>query len=106
MGGLKIKKGDKVQVLTGKYRGRQGKVLKSFPEENRVLVEGVNLVKRHTRPSQENPQGGIVTKEAPIDISNVALVCQACNRAIRVGFRFDSEGNKRRVCRKCGTDLD
>jgi len=71
-----------------------------------VVVEGVNLIKRHTRPSQENPQGGIVTKEAPIDISNVALICDSCNRNIRVGYRFDADGVKRRVCRKCGADLD
>ena len=90
MSGLKIKKGDKVEVLSGKYRGKQGKVLKSFPDSGRVVVEGVNLVKKHTRPSQENPQGGIVTKEAPIDISNVALICDSCNRTIRVGYRFDA----------------
>jgi large subunit ribosomal protein L24 len=104
--GLKIKKGDKVEVLAGKYRGKQGKILKSLPEDGRVIVEGVNLVKRHTRPSQENPQGGIVTKEAPIDISNVALVCDSCSRTVRVGYRFDLEGVKSRVCRRCGTDLD
>jgi large subunit ribosomal protein L24 len=106
MSSLKIKRGDKVQVLTGKYRGKEGKVLKSFPESQRIVVEGVNLVKKHTRPSQENPQGGIVTKEAPIDVSNVALVCDSCARAIRVGFRMDTEGNKKRVCRKCGADLE
>jgi large subunit ribosomal protein L24 len=106
MSGLKIKKGDRVEVLTGKYRGKQGKVLKSFPESNRVVVEGVNLVKKHSRPSQENPQGGILTKEAPIDVSNVALVCDSCSRPIRVGLREDGEGRKKRVCRKCGADLD
>ena len=106
MSGLKIKKGDKVKVLTGKYRGRQGKVLKSFPDSNRVIVEGVNLVKKHARPSRENPQGGILTKEAPIEASNVALICASCNRAVRVGFRFDGEGNKKRICRKCGADMD
>jgi large subunit ribosomal protein L24 len=106
MSGVKIKKGDRVEVLAGKYRGKQGKVLKSLPEDRRVIVEGVNLVKRHTRPSQENPQGGIVTKEAPIDISNVALVCDSCNRSIRVAYRFDAEGTKKRACRKCGADLD
>jgi large subunit ribosomal protein L24 len=103
---LKIRKGDKVQVLTGKYRGQEGKVLKSFPEGRRVVVEGVNLIKKHTRPSQENPQGGIVTKEAPIDASNVALICDSCARVVRVAYRTDNEGRKRRVCRKCGTDLD
>ena len=106
MAGMKIKRGDKVEVLAGKYRGRQGKVLKSFPESARVVVEGINLVKRHTRPSQENPQGGIVTKEAPVDVSNVALVCDACDRRIRVGYHFDADGVKKRVCRKCGADLD
>lgn len=106
MSGLKIKRGDKVKILAGKYRGREGKVLKSLPDGNRVVVEGVNLIKRHTRPSQENPQGGIVTKEAPIHASNIGLICDSCARVIRAGFRFDAEGNKRRVCRKCGTDLD
>jgi len=106
MPGLKIKKGDRVQVISGKDRGKQGKVLRSFPRERRVIVEGVNLVKRHTRPSQDNPQGGIVTKEAPIHVSNVALICASCNRPVRVAYRFDSEGNKRRFCRKCGADID
>lgn len=106
MSAMKIKKGDRVQVLAGKYRGKQGKVLKSFPDRGRVIVEGVNLVKKHARPSKENPQGGILTKEAPIDVSNVALLCGSCNKAVRVGYRFDGEGNKRRVCRKCGADLD
>lgn len=106
MAGLKIKKGDRVQVLTGKYRGKQGKVLRSFPGERRVIVEGVNLVKKHSRPSQENPQGGIITKEAPIHVSNVALVCSSCDRTVRVAYRFDAEGNKKRFCRKCGADID
>ena len=103
---MKLKKGDKIEVLAGKYRGKQGKILKSFPEDGRVIVEGINLIKKHARPTQENPQGGIVTREAPIDVSNVALVCESCNRAIRVGYRVDTEGRKRRVCRKCGSDLD
>jgi large subunit ribosomal protein L24 len=104
--GLKIKKGDRVEVLSGKYKGKQGKVLKSFPENGRIIIEGVNLVKKHSRPTQENPQGGIVTKEAPIDISNVALVCDACSNNVRVGYHLDAEGSKRRICRKCGADLD
>jgi large subunit ribosomal protein L24 len=105
MAGLKIKKGDRVEVLTGKSKGAQGRVLKSFPSQGRVVVEGVNLIKRHTKPTQENPQGGIVAKEAPIDVSNVALICESCNRTVRVGFRFDQDGNKIRICRKCGADV-
>ncbi len=106
MSGPKIKKGDKVEVLTGKHRGKQGKVLRSLPEDRRVIVEGVNLAKRHARPSKENPQGGIITKEAPIDISNVALVCDSCSRRVRVGYNVSGEGVKRRICRSCGADLD
>jgi large subunit ribosomal protein L24 len=106
MAGLKIRKGDRVTVLAGKDRGKRGKVLRSFPDKRRVIVEGVNLVKRHSRPSKENPQGGIVSKEAPIHVSNVALVCGSCDRAVRVAYRFDAEGNKRRFCRKCGADID
>jgi large subunit ribosomal protein L24 len=106
LSGTRIRKGDRVEVLTGKYRGVQGKVLKNFPEKERVIVEGVNIVKKHSRPSQENPQGGIMHREAPIHVSNVALVCDSCNNTIRVGYRLDSEGNKRRVCRRCGADLE
>ena len=106
MSGLKIKKGDKVEVLSGKYKGKQGKVLKSFPADGRIIIEGINLVKRHSRPTQENPQGGIITKEAPIDASNVALICDSCNNNVRVGYRLDADGSKRRICRKCGADLD
>ncbi|MDY6794474.1 MAG: 50S ribosomal protein L24 [Actinomycetota bacterium] len=106
MSGLKIRKGDKVQVLAGKDRGKQGKVLKSFPSQRRIIVEGVNITKKHSRPSQENPQGGIISMEAPIDISNVALICDSCNNMVRVAYRFDTVGNRIRICRKCGTDLD
>ncbi len=106
MGGLKIRKGDKVEVLTGKNRGEQGRVLKTFPKEQRVIVEGVNIVKRHTRPSKENPQGGIITKEAKIHVSNVGLVCGSCNRVVRVAYRLDEMGAKKRICRKCGAYID
>jgi large subunit ribosomal protein L24 len=88
----KIKKGDRVVVLTGKDKGRQGAVLKVFPKEERVLVEGLNMVQRHTRPSQGDPQGGIKNKEAPLHVSNVALV-DSKGKATRVGFRM--EGDKK-----------
>jgi len=88
----KIKKGDRVVVLTGKDKGRQGAVLRVFPQESRVLVEGLNMVQRHTRPSQLDPQGGIKHKEAPIHVSNVAVV-DSQGKATRVGFRM--EGDKK-----------
>ena len=88
----KIRKGDRVVVLTGKDKGRQGAVLKVFPKEERVLVEGLNIVHRHTRPSQGDPQGGIKNKEAPLHVSNVALV-DSKGKATRVGFRM--EGDKK-----------
>jgi large subunit ribosomal protein L24 len=86
----KIKKGDRVVVLAGKDKGRQGTVLKVFPKEERVLVEGLNIVQRHTRPSQTDPQGGIKNKEAPLHLSNVA-VADANGKPTRVGFRVDGD---------------
>ena len=84
---MNIRKGDKVQVITGKDKGKQGVVLRGLPKEERVLVEGVNMVKKAMRPTQQNPQGGIVTKEAPIHVSNVMLVCPTCGKPTRVGDR-------------------
>ena len=99
----KIKKGDRVVVLTGKDKGRQGQVLQVLPKENRVLVSGINMVKRHTRPSQGDPQGGIKNKEATLHISNVAYVHNG--EATRVGFRI--EGDKKvRVAKKSGEVID
>ena len=86
----KIRKGDRVVVLTGKDKGRQGSVLKVLPKESRVVVEGLNMVQRHTRPSQGDPQGGIKNKEAPLHVSNVAVV-DSKGKATRVGFRMDGD---------------
>ena len=86
----KIKKGDRVVVLTGKDKGRQGAVLKVFPKEERVLVEGLNIAQRHTKPSQTDPQGGIKNKEAPLHVSNVAVV-DSKGKPTRVGFRVDGD---------------
>ena len=96
----KIKKGDRVVVLTGKDKGREGAVTKVFPKEQRVLVEGINIVHRHTRPSQTDPQGGIKNKEAPIHLSNVALV-DSKGKPTRVGFRVDGD-KKVRVAKTTG----
>ncbi len=99
----KIKKGDRVVVLTGKSKGQEGTVQRVFPKEQRVLVEGINMVQRHTKPSQLDPQGGIKNKEAPIHISNVAIA--TANGATRVGFRM--EGDKKvRFAKKTGEAID
>lgn len=101
---MRIKKGDTVQVISGNELGKTGKVLMVSPKSNRVIVEGVNFVKRHTKPSQQNPQGGIVEKEAPVHISNVMLMVGG--QRTRSGWRFLETGRKIRVSRKTGEDID
>jgi large subunit ribosomal protein L24 len=96
----KIKKGDRVVVLTGKDKGKTGQVLKVFPKEQRVLVEGLNMVQRHTRPSQGDPQGGIKNKEAPLHVSNVAIA-DSKGKPTRVGFRIE-DGKKVRFAKTTG----
>nr|WP_134642957.1 50S ribosomal protein L24 [Ammonifex thiophilus] len=103
---MHVKKGDTVLVLTGKDAGKKGKVLRVIPEEQRVIVEKVNIVKRHMRPTRQFPQGGIIEKEAPIHASNVMLVCPKCSRPTRIGHRILPEGKKSRVCKKCGELID
>ena len=98
---LTIKKKDKVKVLAGKDRGKQGEVLKVFPEEGRVIVSKINFVKRHTKATQADP-GGIREKEAALPISKVMLVCPKCTQAVRPKFDALSDGKKVRICRKCG----
>ena len=102
---LRIKRGDQVIVLAGRDRGRRGEVLRVIPKEDRVVVSGVNQVKRHTRPSPRGP-GGIETKEAPIHISNVAQVDPASNRPSRVGYRFLDDGRKVRFAKRSGEVID
>ena len=101
-----IKKGDRVVVLTGRDRGKRGEVLKVLPREARVVVQGVMMVKKHQRPSPQSGGGGIVTKEAPIHISNVALVDPETDRPTRVGHKRLDDGRKVRVARRSGTVLD
>ena len=107
---MKIKKGDLVQVITGKDKGKQGKVIVAYPAQDRVLVEGVNRVKKHTKagPTAKGSQaGGIVTTEAPVHVSNVQLVVEKDGNKVvtRVGYRFDDEGNKIRVAKRTGEDI-
>jgi large subunit ribosomal protein L24 len=101
----KIKKGDRVVVLAGKDKGRQGQVIRVLPKDDRVVVAGVNMVKRHTRPSQSDPQGGIKNKEAALHISNVAFVDPKSGEPTRVGFRIE-DGKKVRVAKKSGEVID
>lgn len=102
---FKIRREDVVMVMTGKDRGKKGKVLQVFPEVRRALVEGINLTKRHVRPTQENPKGGFATQERPVSVANLQRICQRCNRAVRVGFQIAKDGTKQRVCKRCGEAL-
>ncbi|MGP3972197.1 50S ribosomal protein L24 [Streptomyces sp. 6N223] len=107
---MKIKKGDLVQVITGKDKGKQGKVIVAMPREDRVIVEGVNRVKKHIKAGQTqrgSKTGGIITTEAPIHISNVMLVVEKDGKKVttRIGYRFDDDGNKIRVARRTGEDI-
>ena len=96
-----IKKNDTVMVSTGKDKGKTGKVLAVFPQRNRAIVEGVNLVKKHARRTKEDQQGGIVHKEATINLSNIMIFCKGCNRPTKVGFEVLKDGTKTRFCKKC-----
>ena len=98
---LHVKKGDTVQVLSGKDKGKEGKILTALPKKGKVIVEGVNKVKRHTKPSQTNPQGGIVTKEAAIASCKVMLVCPSCKKPTRIAHKIE-DGKSKRVCKHCG----
>jgi len=102
---LTIRKGDKVRVIAGKDKGKEGKVLRAMPEKERVVVENVHMIKKATRPSQRNQQGGIIEMEGTIHVSNVMLVCPNCGEPTRAGRRR-VEGTRVRVCKKCGRDID
>jgi large subunit ribosomal protein L24 len=102
---MHIRKDDIVEVITGDDSGTRGKALRVDRTAGRILVEGVNRVKKHVAKNQKNPQGGILSKEAAISLSNVLLVCQACNRAVRTGARALAGGGKERFCKKCGAGI-
>jgi len=102
---MHVKKGDKVKVLSGKDRGKQGTILEAYPKRDRVLVEGINMVKIHAQPSQDNPQGGILNQEAPIHVSNVLPIDPKTGEATRVGYEI-RDGKKIRIAKKSGEPLD
>ena len=101
---MKIHKGDQVIILSGKDKGKKAEVVRAIPSRARVIVEGVNVAKRHAKPTRATMQGGVIDKFMPIAVSSVAIVCDSCGPT-RIGMRIDEQGRKIRVCRKCGTDL-
>ena len=103
---MKIRKGDQVMVMAGKDRGKRGKIKQVMPGRNRVVVEGVNFVKRHRKPRGQGDQGGIIEFEAPIQASNVMLLCPRCKEPSRVGYELLPDGGKARICRSCGEAVD
>ncbi|WP_027716906.1 50S ribosomal protein L24 [Desulfuromonas sp. TF] len=103
---LHVKKNDVVMVIAGKAKGKSGKVTKVFPEKGRIVVENLNVVKRHSRPTRANSEGGIIEKEAPLAASNVLLLCGSCNKPTRTGVRTLEDGSKARFCKKCNEILD
>ena len=102
---LHVKKGDTVVVLSGKDKGKQGKIITAMPKAGKVIVEGINKVKRHSKPSLKVPQGGIITKEMPLHACKVQLVCPACNKPTRIGHK-EVNGKNSRVCKKCGEVIE
>lgn len=103
---MKIRKNDEVLVISGDDRGKKGKVHRSFPNENRILVEGVNIAKRHMKPRGNLRQTGIIEREAPISVSNVMLVCTKCHEPTRVGFKVLDDRTKVRICKQCSEVID
>lgn len=101
----RIRKNDTVMVVAGRDRGKTGKVLRVIPEEGRVVVERLNVVKRHSKPRGPASPGGIVEKEAPLDLSNVMIFCDRCNAPVRAGIKLAVDGGKARICRRCGESL-
>jgi len=103
---MKIRKNDTVLVIAGKDKGKKGKVRFAYPKDERILVEGINMVKRHTRARGRVRQAGIIEREEPIHVSNVMLLCSRCNHPARIGFYYLQDGRKARICRACGEVID
>jgi len=101
---MKVKKGDSVLIISGKDKGRTGKILKSFPKELKVLVEGINLRKKHIKPRKEGEKGQVVSVPAPLDISNIKLICPKCGKATRIGYKIEKD-TKKRFCKKCKSEI-
>jgi large subunit ribosomal protein L24 len=102
---MRVRKGDRVIVRSGKYKGHRSDVVRAMPKEGKVVLDGVNVAKRHSKPTARTYQGGIIDKFMPIPVSNVSLVCRSCGEPTRAGYTFDDQGRKVRVCKKCGAEL-
>jgi large subunit ribosomal protein L24 len=102
---MKIQKGDQVMVLQGKDKGKKAEVVRAIPDRQKLILEGVNVAKRHAKPTRATQQGGVIDKFMPVHISTVALICKSCDRPTRVGYKFDKDGEKVRVCKKCESTL-
>ncbi len=102
---MNIRKDDTVEIITGDDAGSTGRVLRVLPDKNKVVVEGINKVYKHVRPNRRNPQGGRLSKEMPVDASNVMIVCPSCRRGVRVGRRYTADGRKERFCKRCSGSL-
>jgi large subunit ribosomal protein L24 len=99
---MKIKKNDTILVITGKNKGKKGKVRFAYPEDNKIMVEGVNMIKKHTKAKGQVRQAGIIEREAPINVADVMLLCSKCNKPARIGLRILQDGRKARYCHVCG----
>lgn len=101
---MKIKKGDLVKIITGKDKGKEGKILKAIPKDNKIIVDGLNLAKKHRRPKRQGEKGEVIQVPRPVDASNVMIICASCRQPTRLGFKI-LESGKKRVCKKCGSEL-
>lgn len=102
---MKVKKGDNVMIITGKDRGKNGKILNVFPQKNRVVVEGLNLVKKRTKPKKQGEKGQTINIPASLNASNVIIICKNCGKNTRIGYKILEDKNKIRICKKCGEEL-
>ena len=101
---MKVKKGDTILVIAGKDKGKTAKILRSFPKEGRILVEGVNLKKKHVKPKSQGEKGQVVSIPAPMNVSNTMLLCPKCSKPTRIGYKIEND-KKMRVCKKCGSQI-
>ena len=101
---MKIKKGDTIIVISGKDKGKKGKILQVFPKDNRIVVEGINLRKKHVRPRRQGEKGQTVEMPSPFQVSNIKIICTKCKKPTRIGYKLQENGKKYRVCKKCGQE--